>query len=163
MPPRAESAQTPARTDPASRRWLERLLGDGADRTAAIEELHALLLRAATFEVRRRAATAPHLRGRDTEDLAQQAADDALVAIMGKLEDFRGESRFTTWAYKFALYEAGALVRKRAWRGRELPTDAAEWPQAADPRPAPQREAETNALLAAIREEIESALSPHQR
>jgi RNA polymerase sigma-70 factor (ECF subfamily) len=163
MPPRAESVQIPARTDPESRRWLERLSAGGGERTVAIEELHSVLLRAATFEVRRRGATLSMVRGREAEDLAQQAADDALVAILGKLEDFRGESRFTTWAYKFALYEAGALVRKRAWRGRELPVDADEWPQLADPGPAPQREVETSAMIAAIREEIESALSPHQR
>src|SRR5262245_9074942 len=91
--------------DAASRRWLERLSGTGIDREAAIEELHALLLRAASFEVGRRSATLPHLRGGDQHDLAQQSADDALVAILRKLDDFRGESRFTTWAYKFALYE----------------------------------------------------------
>jgi RNA polymerase sigma-70 factor, ECF subfamily len=163
MPPEAESAQIPVRMDPVSVRWLERLRADGGNRDAAVAELHSLLLRAATFEVRRRAASLPTVRGRDVEDLAHQAADDALVAILGKLEDFRGESRFTTWAYKFALYEAAALVRKRAWRGRELPIDAEAWPEVADPRPAPQREAETNALLVAIREEIERSLSPHQR
>jgi len=146
-----------------SRRWLERLGGAGGERDAAITELHSLLLRAATFEVRRRAATLSAVGGRDVEDLAHQAADDALVAILGKLDDFRGESRFTTWAYKFALYEAAALVRKRVWRGRELPVDADNWPEIADPRPAPPREAETNALLVAIRDEIETSLSPHQR
>jgi RNA polymerase sigma-70 factor (ECF subfamily) len=163
MPPRVESGQISARTDPASRRWLERLGGDRPDREVAMEELHSLLLRAAGFEVRRRASTLSAVRGREVEDLAHQAADDALVAILGKLDDFRGESRFTTWAYKFALYEAAALVRKRAWRGRELPVGTDEWPQMADSRPAPQREAETKAMLVAIREEIESALSPHQR
>jgi len=163
MPPQVESIEIPIGTDPVSRRWLKRLRGASGERDAAIAELHSLLLRGALFEVRRRAATLPAVDGRDVEDLAEQAADDALVAILRKLEDFRGESRFTTWAYKFALYEAGALVRKRAWRGRELPIDAEEWPQMAERGPAPQREAETNAMLGAIREEIESALSPHQR
>jgi hypothetical protein len=30
-----------------------------------------------------------------------QATDDALRAITDKLDAFRGDSRFTTWAYKF--------------------------------------------------------------
>ena len=149
--------------DPASDRWLERLAGSGGERDAAIEELHGLLLRAANFEVRRRCAALPHLRGGDEDDLAQQSADDALVRILGKLDDFRGESRFTTWAYKFALYEAAALVRKRAWQGRELPLEAEAWPQLADLSPSPDREAETGDLLAAIKEEISRSLSPHQR
>src|SRR3954454_2958312 len=82
-----------------SQAWLDRLTGSAPLREAAIGELHDLLLKAARFELRRRGAA-------DQEDLAQQAADDALVAVLGKLDDFRGESRFTTWAYKFALLEA---------------------------------------------------------
>ena len=88
--------------------------------TARWCELHALLLRAARFEIGRRAGSGK-LRGGDYDDLAQQSADDALVVILRKLDDFRGESRFTTWAYKFALYEAAAKVRKRSWQGREIP------------------------------------------
>jgi len=149
--------------DAASRRWIERLGGVGPGREAAIAELHDLLLRAASFEVGRRCASLPQFRGGDQRDIAQQSADDALVAILGKLDDFRGESRFTTWAYKFALYEAAASVRKRAWQGRELPLEADAWPRVADPGSAPHREAETSDLLAAIREEVESSLSPHQR
>ncbi len=79
------------------------LRSEGAEGRAAVAELHALLLKAARFEVGRRAAGLAHLRGGDQEDLAQQAADDALMAVLAKLDDFRGESRFTTWAYKFAL------------------------------------------------------------
>ena len=91
--------------------------------TQAMVELRELLLRAARFEVARRRGTT-HLRGGDHDDLAQQSADDALVAILGKLDGFRGDSRFTTWAYKFALYEAAAKVRRRAWQGREIPLGA---------------------------------------
>src|SRR5204863_406818 len=116
---------------------------------AAIGELHALLLKAARYEVRRRGAP-------DAEDLARQAADDALMAILRKLGDFRGESRFTTWAYKFALYEAAVAVRRRAWQGRELPLETEAWQRFADARSGPAHDAETKDLLAAIREEIES-------
>jgi RNA polymerase sigma-70 factor (ECF subfamily) len=149
--------------DSESRRWLERLGSEGRDRDAALAELRELLLRGARFEVRRRCATMTEIRGGDQEDLAQQSAGDAMVAILSKLGDFRGESQFTTWAYKFALYEAAAKIRKRAWQGREVPLEPEDWPQVPDPGPAPHGEAEMNDLLAAIREEIELSLTPHQR
>src|SRR6185503_13375740 len=94
---------------------LARLLAGGARHEEAIRELHDLLLRAARFELGRRAGALAHMRGEEREDLALQAADDAFVAIMGKLDEFRGDSRFSTWAYKFALYEAAVRVRRRAW------------------------------------------------
>jgi RNA polymerase sigma-70 factor (ECF subfamily) len=149
--------------DSASRRWLDRLAGDGTERDDAIAELHELLLRAARFEVNRRSARHPHLRGGEEGDIAQQSADDALMAVLRKLDDFRGESRFTTWAYKFALYEAAANIRRRAWQGRELPIEADAWQRVRDARSGPGRDAETKDLLAAIRQEIESSLSPRQR
>jgi RNA polymerase sigma-70 factor, ECF subfamily len=105
-----------------------------------------------------------HLRGGDQEDLAQQSANDALVAILGKLDDFRGESRFTTWAYKFALYEAAAKVRKRTWQGREVPLSDEAWPLIIDSHQrTAQQGAETAELLAAVRDGIEHQLTPHQR
>jgi RNA polymerase sigma-70 factor, ECF subfamily len=154
----------PTHVDRDSRIWLERLRGTGPERDAALTELHALLLRAARFEVARRHATSAHLRGGDQDDLAQQSADDALVAILGKLDDFRGESRFTTWAYKFALYEAAAKVRKRAWQGREIPLKAETWPLIADDHQRTlEQGAESAELLAAVQAGIERELTTHQR
>lgn len=159
----AEPAQVADRMDSESQRWVERLRPQSRGRDAAIAELREVMLRAARFEVRRRCDRLPQIRGGDQEDLAQQSAGDAMVAILSKLDDFRGQSTFTTWAYKFALYEAAATIRKRAWQGRELPLEAEEWAQVPDPGPAPQGEVEMNDLLAAIREEIETSLTPRQR
>jgi len=143
--------------------WIERLGATGAEREAALAELHALLLRAARFEVGRRLAASPQLRGGDHDDLAQQSADDALVAILRKLGDFRGESRFTTWAYKFALYEAATKVRKRAWQEREIPLTDEAWPLISDDRQrTAQQSVETTERLTALHEAIEDELSPHQ-
>jgi len=149
--------------DPDSRRWLDRLGAHGRERDAALAELRELLLRAARFEVQKRCAVLSQIRGGDQEDLAQQSAGDAMVAVLSKLDDFRGESKFTTWAYKFALYEAAAKIRKLAWQGREVPLEAEEWPQVRDPGLAPQGEVEMNDLLAAIRQEIDARLTPRQR
>ena len=80
----------------------------------------ALLLRAARFEVARRRRG---LAGAEADTIATEAADDALLAVLRRLDDFRGLSKLTTWAYKFALYEAAVKVRKQAWRDRELPVE----------------------------------------
>ncbi len=158
--PRAPAALV----DGDSRLWIRRLRTAGPERDAALIELHALLLRAARFEVARRHARSAHLRGGDQDDLAHQSADDALLAILGKLDDFRGESRFTTWAYKFALYEAAAKVRKLAWQGREVPLTGETWPLIVDDRrPTPERDAETAELFDELRAAIERELTPHQR
>jgi RNA polymerase sigma-70 factor, ECF subfamily len=122
-----------------------------------------LLLRAARFELNRRAAALPHLRGGDDDDLAQQTADDALLAILSKLDDFRGEARSTTWADKFALLEAAVKLRRLAWQGREIPLDVERWDRIADHGFSPEHGAETSELIGAIRDAIEHELTPHQR
>jgi RNA polymerase sigma-70 factor, ECF subfamily len=109
------------RLDPESRAWFDALDSDGLRRAEAIGRLHALLLREARFEVGRRTASLAHPSGRDLDDLAFQAADDAVVAILAKLHQFRGDSLFTTWARRFVQREAPAKIRRRVGRNRELP------------------------------------------
>ncbi|HEX5147254.1 MAG TPA: sigma-70 family RNA polymerase sigma factor, partial [Conexibacter sp.] len=120
------------------------------------------LLRAARFEVGRRTATAPHLRERG-DDIAHQAADDALVAVLAKLDTFRGESRFTTWAYKFAVLEASVALRRHAWQGREVPLGDEGWRALGDHAASPGARAQTRELLAALRDAIGADLTSHQR
>ena len=149
--------------DAESRRWLRDLEGNDPERTEAVAALHGLLLRATRFEVSRRRAIHPHLRGGDLDDLAMQAADDALVAVLGKLDDYRGDSRFTTWAYKFGLFEAAAKVRKRAWQQRELPVADDTWAALSSGSGAPAEEAERSELLGAIAAAVDTVLSERQR
>src|SRR3954452_20881096 len=132
--------------DPESREWLRSLRSSGASRDDAIRRLHALLLRAARFEGARRRPTLPHPRGNDFDDIANQAADDALISVLRRLDDFRGASRFTTWAYKFALLEAAVKLRRRAWQGRELPLEPESWTLFSASEPSPETEAEQRAL-----------------
>ena len=109
--------------DPESRAWLDALDAAGVRQDDAIRRLHALLLREARFEVRRRTASLRHPSGRDLDDLALQTADDAVVALLGKLGQFRGDSLFTTWARRFAQREAPAEIRRRVGRNRDLPIE----------------------------------------
>ena len=149
--------------DAESRAWLAALRATGPEHEAAVARLHALLLRAARFEVARRRPTLGHLRGDDLDDIANQAADDALMSILRRLDDFRGASRFTTWAYKFALLEAAVKLRKRAWQGRELPLEPESWTLFSSSGLEPDAELEQGALLAAIGRSIQDDLTPHQR
>ncbi len=149
--------------DEDSEAWLSALRADGRTRDDAIARLHELLLRAARFEVARRRPGIGHLRGGDFDDIAHQSADDALVAVLSKLDTYRGASRFTTWAYKFALLEAGVKLRRRAWEGREVTLDPEQWPGFADPGAGADQQLETRELLNAIRRAAETELTPNQR
>lgn len=146
-----------------SRGWVQCLSADGPVRDEALADLHELLLRAARFEINRRRKALPYLRGGDLDDLAQQSADDALVAVLGKLNRFRGESRFTTWAYKFAVLEAAVTVRRLCWQRRELPPEPECWALVADGGITPHQKAETREVFVALQQAIKSELSPHQR
>jgi RNA polymerase sigma-70 factor, ECF subfamily len=149
--------------DERSQAWLAALRGRGASRDQAIARLHALLLRAARFELGRRRAALSYVRAEELEDIATQAADDALVAVLAKLDDYRGASRFTTWAYKFALLEAGVKLRRRAWQDREVVLDPERWPTRADPGSSPHEQLERTEALYALRAAVEGVLTPHQR
>jgi len=149
--------------DPESREWLESLKSSGARRDDAVARLHAILVRAARFEIARRRPGLPHLRGDDLDDIANEAADDALMSVLRRLDDFRGASRFTTWAYKFALLETAVKLRKRAWQGRELPLEPESWTLFASTGLQPDAAAEQGAVLAALQEAINDVLTPHQR
>ena len=88
--------RAPASHDAESREWLRDLRAEGATRDEAIARLHALLLRAARFEVARRRPSLPHLRGDELDDIVTEAANDALMSVLRRLDDFGGASRFTT-------------------------------------------------------------------
>jgi RNA polymerase sigma-70 factor (ECF subfamily) len=154
------SATATSPLDLESREWVHDLQAGGAVADAAIARLHALLLRAARFEVGRRRAGMPQVE--DEKVIALEAADDALMSILRRLDDFRGDSRFTTWAYKFAVLEAAVKVRKHAWRGRDLPTDSQGLELLSAMERQPDVALEQRELLRALEVAIAS-LTPHQR
>jgi RNA polymerase sigma-70 factor (ECF subfamily) len=158
-----EEMPAAARLDPESAEWLRLLGRGGQQRDAALARLHAMLLRIAQTEARRRG---PRLRitGPELEDLAYQATADALLAITGKLGQFRGESRFTTWAYKFVILEVSAKIGRHFWRHPDVSLDAEDW----DRLPAlfgfePAKQSEWQDLLTALRRAVDTELTPRQR
>jgi RNA polymerase sigma-70 factor, ECF subfamily len=148
-------AESEARHDEESRRWVEQLRPEHPRHDETVARLHDVLLRVAFHELARRRGQLGSVGGPELEDLAQQAADDALMNILKRLDDFRGLSRFTTWAYKFAVFEVSSKVARHAWRHHPPTTDELTWERVPDrltPRPGDrlaQRE-QLQALSAAI-------------
>jgi RNA polymerase sigma-70 factor, ECF subfamily len=148
--------------DEESREWLRRLAAP-AERERALASLHQLLLRAARGELRRRGLPAA-VEGQEQDDLAHQAADDALLAITGKLDRFRGESRFTTWAYKFVMLEVSAKLGRHYWRNPPVPMCGDAWERIPDRFGAdPAEHAESRELAAALRRAVTEVLTERQR
>jgi RNA polymerase sigma-70 factor (ECF subfamily) len=128
-----------------------------------VARLHEMLVRIARAEVARRG---PRLRitGPELEDLAHQAAADAVLAVIGKIGQFRGESRFTTWAYKFVIFEVSAKIGRHFWRHPSVPLDAEDWDRLPDRLGlGPAQEAQWRDLLAALRRAVDTELTPRQR
>jgi RNA polymerase sigma-70 factor (ECF subfamily) len=155
--------QAVASLDPESEAWIRSLASSGDERDDAIARLHALLLRVARFEARRRAYRLG-IDGPELDDLSHQAASDALVAIVAKLEQFRGESRFTTWAYKFAVFEVSTKFRRHFWTAPPTAIDTEDWERLPDRFGVePERASERRALIDAMHDAVESSLTSHQR
>lgn len=157
--------QTPAvRPDDESRRWVSGLRDGSRQRDRTIAALHELLLRVARHEIHRRRALLGNASGPELDDLAQQAADDAFMTITSKIDEFRGASRFTTWAYKFVVFEVADKVARHAWR-RQAPTpDEHVWDRLADRVSGlPGARAEQRDMLEALRSAIAIDLTERQR
>jgi RNA polymerase sigma-70 factor (ECF subfamily) len=141
--------------------WQADLTDDGPAGHRALAHLREVLLRAARHQVWRLRDLLPGAGAGELEDLAQQAADDALMAVLRKLGTFEGRSRFTTWAYKFGVLHAGVAVRRQAWRHREVPLP--DTLTLADTSPTPAAVSEATELARAVSAAITAELTPHQR
>lgn len=160
----AQSAAVPNSIDSESRGWLDRLASAGPSRDEAVEALFGLLNRAAAHEAGRRRGSVPAHVVRELDDLARQAAADAMVAVLRKLPEYRGASRFTTWAYKFAVFEVSSALRREAWRGRSINIADGSWERLTDLAPVdPAAESEGQELLEAILRSITTRLTVRQR
>jgi RNA polymerase sigma-70 factor, ECF subfamily len=149
--------------DPESAEWVRSLTGAGAERERALVRLHELLLRAARSEVSRRARRL-NISGPELDDLAHQAAADAMMALTGKVAQFRGESRFTTWAYKFVIFEVSGKIGRHYWRNPDARLDADDWDRLPDRFGFdPARQSEWHDLVAALRRAVDDDLTAHQR
>jgi RNA polymerase sigma-70 factor (ECF subfamily) len=158
------SAVTVVGGEPASRRWVEQLHRDHPRHQHAAAKLHDVLRRAAVHELHRRRGQLGGVSGPEFDDVAQQCADDALMKILARIDDFQGLSRFTTWAYKFVIFEVSNKVARHAWRHHPPSAEELTWehlPDALSPRPTDQ--AERREQLAELTAAIERDLTDRQR
>jgi RNA polymerase sigma-70 factor, ECF subfamily len=147
--------------DPESAEWLRVLGAADAEREAAYAQLHGRLLRVARAELSRRAAT---IAGPELDDIAHQAAADALVSIRRRLCDFRGESRFISWAYAFVVFEVSSKLGRHFWRAPWATLDAEDWDRLPDRFGLdPVCESEWRELVAELHRGVEQILSARQR
>lgn len=152
---------TPGDTPVDADTWWTHLGEDGPEADEALARLHGLLLRASRHQVWRLRDLLNGASASQIDDLAQQAADDAMVAVLRKLATFEGRRRFTTWAYKFAILHAGVAVRGQAWREREVPLPDSV--TLTDTGPSPAQISEATHLAQAVHEAIATQLTPYQR
>jgi RNA polymerase sigma-70 factor, ECF subfamily len=147
--------------DRVSRRWVEQLHPDHPRHDVAAAKLHDVLRRAATHELHRRRG---QLSGPELDDVAQQCADDAMMKILARIDDFEGLSRFTTWAYKFVIFEVSSKVARHAWRHHLPSAEDLTWDQLPDTlAPKPTDHVERREQLAALTSAVEEDLTPRQR
>ncbi|HEU4792782.1 MAG TPA: sigma-70 family RNA polymerase sigma factor [Nitrolancea sp.] len=142
--------------------WLTALDDAGTKRDAALARLHEMLLRVAVREAYRR-GPALGIGGPELDDLAHQAVNDAMVALLGKLSTFRGESRFTTWAYRFVVLEVSNKLGRHFWRKPSVSLDAEDWERLpARFAPDPLAQAQQRELIGAVRQAMIETLTDHQ-
>ena len=148
--------------DEDTAQWLAALGETSPAREDAIGRLHEMLLRVARAELHRRGGHP--VTGPELDDLAHQSADDAVLAIMAKLSQFRGESRFTTWACKFVILEVSAKLGRHFWRRPAVSFDAEDWDRLPDRfGMRPDEHAQQRELIAAVRRAVEQELTERQR
>jgi RNA polymerase sigma-70 factor (ECF subfamily) len=150
--------------DPESAEWLRVLDPGAADHEEGLARLHERLLAIARHELGRRTGGGSAVTGPEVADLAHQAAADAMLAVLAKLSTFRGESRFTTWAYRFVVLEVSQKLGRHFWRGGAASLGTEQWerlPEGLGSGPA--EVAESAELLAAVRRAVEESLTDHQR
>lgn len=149
--------------DPDSERWVTALESDGPAFEDACTRLHGILLRIARSEISRRRGS-HQVTGPELDDLAHQAAADALLAITRKIGRFRGESRFTTWAFTFVVFEVSGKLGRHFWRTADTAMDTEDWERLPDRFGIdPADQAEARDLLAGLRRAVDDTLTAHQR
>lgn len=141
--------------------WVVVLSQPGPERDQALDELRVLLVRGLGYALNQR-------RGVD-EALIEDLVQDALMKILDALDQFRGESQFTTWAQKIAVNLAYTELRRRRWANVSL-DEIIDNPEGVfipsfmtDPAAGPEQQAVQKAVLATVHKAIYEDLTERQR
>ena len=140
--------------------WLNDLRGQNQDQ--AIEDLRLVLKRGLIYALSSRIKT-------DLEAQVDDFVQDAILRILDKMDTFRGESRFTTWAQKVAVRVAFTELRRQRWKDISLedliPEDSGDFTPLvlADPSPDPEKQATQTLLSEMIETMLKEDLTERQR
>ena len=148
-------------SDPSDGEWVKLLSTPGPGHDDALQRLHELLLRATRQQVSRMQPVLSDIGRVRQDDIVNQAADEAMVSLLGKLSTFEGRSRFSTWAYKFGILQAAVEVNRNIWRHREVPLDDVREPPSTGA--SPEQFLEAADFSTAVGAAIEQTLTDHQR
>lgn len=149
--------------------WVQDLSATGAIQAAALEDLRIYLRKAVHIAFQRFPG---YLAGMDDEaraHLAEDCTQEALLAVLSQLHQFRGESRFTTWAYNFAVNKAMTAVRRVRWKDVSLEAlmddDAPATALGRETAPGanPEQQAQASEAWAVVHQVIEHELTERQR
>ncbi len=151
--------------------WLSDLHASGVVQESAITELRSILLRASLFFFSRNQGDFEGLSRDEILQRAEDCAQDALIAVLQHLQDFRGDSKFSTWAYKFAINIALMAARHERWKGVSLDelADAGDNPflewvlRDKSEQAPPERSLEQGELRNVIQQVIQDDLTEKQR
>ena len=149
--------------DRESAEWVRHSTANGEDHRAAVARLHALLLGVARGETARRRATLPDRGSEEVDELCVQAANDALIAVLAKLETYRGNARFTTWACKFVILDISSALRRHVWRHRKVELDDTVWDRLPDGAPLPLQRVQNAEVLDILGRAVREQLTERQR
>lgn len=149
--------------DPDSAVWVQGLSPGSTNFEETCRRLHAMLIKIARSEAARRSSVS-RIRGPELEDLAHQAAADALMRITSKIGEFRGDAQFKTWAFKFVVLEVSTKMGRHIWRDRRVTPDPDEANRVcAAVGDEPPHQVQAVELRTALAHAVENALTEHQR
>jgi RNA polymerase sigma-70 factor (ECF subfamily) len=145
--------------------WIHDLSTPGATREAALEDLHANLLRVLPRGLTRWVSSAdPAL-----EALVEDVIQETLLRVMDKLDTFEGRSQFTTWVYAVAVRIALTELRRERWKDISLDemseTDSRELEPGFNTEhgPGPEDVAQRNDALLRLNRILSEELTDKQR
>lgn len=144
--------------------WLHALRQTGVEQAEALEALQDYLFRAVLLYLRDYRRDLAYLARSELRHLADDFAQEAVLAIQANLDSFDGRSKFTTWAYRFVINAAASELRRRYYRERLSWEEVAERETAVfqsiatsaeyDPETAADRQRFLHELLTLIRTEL---------
>ena len=153
--------QDPLKAGRSNDAWLVDLRGPQRD--GALHDLREILLKGL------RAAFSTRIQV-DLESTLEDFTQEALMKVLANLDNFRGESRFSTWAQKIAVNVAYSELRRRSWQNVSLQevTENDEGEELTpsfmtDPGVAPEEQIAQADMLRFVQELIDDQLTERQR